>query len=234
MMDMTVADAGATIDQLEKDGVILGYGAIVNWSKVPERNVVSAYIELKVTPQRHNGFNRLAQRIYQYPQVKCLNLMSGSYDFGITVEGESIKDISLFVSEHLAPMEGVLSTATHFVLKIYKEGGTVFVTESEDDREVMRDEYDNRRKIIVKVSNDMGLDHFEAQGAFYAFLSIKSTGLSSNDFCEKLLYDMKVAVIPGNAFGDCGEGHIRCSYAYSLDSINEALNRIETFIKKLK
>ncbi|MBR2452599.1 MAG: Lrp/AsnC family transcriptional regulator [Clostridia bacterium] len=137
MMDMTVKEAGAAIDQLEKDGVILGYGAIVNWNKVPERNVVSAYIELKVTPQRHNGFNRLAERIYQYPQVKCLNLMSGSYDFGVTVEGESISDISLFVTEQLASMEGVLSTATHFVLKIYKEGGSVFVGDDEDTREVI-------------------------------------------------------------------------------------------------
>ena len=137
MMDMSVAEAGAAIDQLEKDGVIVGYGAVVNWSKVPEREVISAYIELKAAPQYHNGFNHLAERIYQFPQVKCLNLMSGNYDFGITVEGKSINDISLFISEHLAPMEGVLSTATHFVLKIYKEGGTIFTTEDEDEREVV-------------------------------------------------------------------------------------------------
>ena len=102
------------------------------------------------------------------------------------------------------------------------------------DIEVMRDEYNDRRKIIVSGFNNMGLDCFEPEGAFYAFPSIKSTGLSSNDFCEKLLYDMKVAVIPGTAFGECGEGHIRCSYAYSLDNINEALSRIETFLKKIK
>jgi len=104
----------------------------------------------------------------------------------------------------------------------------------DNDIEVMREEYDNRRKIIVSGFNGMGLDCFEPEGAFYAFPSIKSTGLSSNDFCEKLLYDMKVAVIPGTAFGECGEGHIRCSYAYSLDNINEALTRIETFLKKIK
>jgi aminotransferase len=102
------------------------------------------------------------------------------------------------------------------------------------DIEVMREEYNDRRKIIVSGFNNMGLDCFEPEGAFYAFPSIKSTGLSSNDFCEKLLYDMKVAVIPGTAFGECGEGHIRCSYAYSLDNINEALSRIETFLKKIK
>ena len=102
------------------------------------------------------------------------------------------------------------------------------------DIEVMREEYNDRRKIIVKGFNDMGLECFEPEGAFYAFPCIKSTGLSSADFCEKLLYSKKVAVIPGTAFGDSGEGHIRCSYAYSLDNINEALNRIEAFVKEIK
>ena len=102
------------------------------------------------------------------------------------------------------------------------------------DIEAMRDEYDGRRRLIVSGFNDMGLDCFEPEGAFYAFPCIKSTGLSSTDFCEKLLYSQKVAVVPGNAFGSSGEGHIRCSYAYSLDSINEALNRIEAFVKSNK
>ncbi len=104
----------------------------------------------------------------------------------------------------------------------------------DNDIEVMREEYDSRRKIIVSGFNSMGLDCFEPEGAFYAFPSIKSTGLSSGDFCEKLLYSNKVAVIPGTAFGDCGEGHIRCSYAYSLENINEALERIESFVKKVR
>lgn len=104
----------------------------------------------------------------------------------------------------------------------------------DSDIEEMRDEYNDRRRLIVGGFNAMGLDCFEPEGAFYAFPSIKSTGLSSGEFCEKLLYDQKVAVVPGNAFGASGEGHIRCSYAYSLDSINEALNRIEAFIKKLR
>ena len=87
---------------------------------------------------------------------------------------------------------------------------------------------------VPEYLDKMGLDCFEPEGAFYAFPCIKSTGLSSADFCEKLLYDQKVAVIPGTAFGASGEGHVRCSYAYSLDSINEALNRIETFVRKIK
>ena len=102
------------------------------------------------------------------------------------------------------------------------------------DIEAMRDEYNDRRKLIVSGFNTLGLDCFEPEGAFYAFPSIRSTGLSSEEFCEKLLFGEKVAVVPGTAFGKSGEGHIRCSYAYSLDNITEALNRIEAFLKKIK
>ncbi len=137
MLNMNITEVAESIDELEKNGTILGYGAVVNWEKVSGRNKVTAYIELKVAPQRHNGFNRIAERIYQYPEVTSLNLMSGSYDFGVTVEGDNIKDISLFVSEHLAPMESVLSTATHFVLKRYKEDGVVLDVEEKDEREVI-------------------------------------------------------------------------------------------------
>ncbi len=101
----------------------------------------------------------------------------------------------------------------------------------DEDIEMMREEYNMRRTVIVKGFNDIGLECFEPKGAFYAFPCIKSTGLSSDEFCEKLLMQKKVAVIPGNAFGDCGDGFIRCSYAYSIDNINEALNRIESFVK---
>ena len=137
MLNMNITEVAESIDELEKNGTILGYGAVVNWEKVSGRNKVTAYIELKVAPQRHNGFNRIAERIYQYPEVTSLNLMSGSYDFGVTVEGDNIKDISLFVSEHLAPMESVLSTAAHFVLKRYKEDGVVLDVEEKDEREVI-------------------------------------------------------------------------------------------------
>ncbi len=104
----------------------------------------------------------------------------------------------------------------------------------DDDIEMMKNEYDMRRRVIVQGFNDMGLECFEPKGAFYAFPSIKSTGLTSNDFCERCLREKKVAVIPGTAFGQSGEGFIRCSYAYSIDSINEALNRIEAFVKTLR
>ena len=122
---------------------------------------------------------------------------------------------------------GIMSaptTAQYAAIEALKNG--------DDDIAMMREEYDRRRKVIVKGFNDMGLSCFEPEGAFYAFPCIKSTGMDSNTFCETLLYDKKVAVVPGNAFGQSGEGFVRCSYAYSVENINEALNRIEAFVKK--
>ncbi|MEE0129336.1 MAG: aminotransferase class I/II-fold pyridoxal phosphate-dependent enzyme [Eubacterium sp.] len=101
------------------------------------------------------------------------------------------------------------------------------------DIEKMREEYDLRRRYTVSRFNEIGLTCFEPEGAFYAFPSIKSTRLSSDDFCEKLIMDKRVAVIPGNAFGDCGEGHIRVSYCYSIDNIKKAADRIEEFVNSL-
>lgn len=102
------------------------------------------------------------------------------------------------------------------------------------DIDYMRSEYDMRRRYIVDRLNSMGLDCFEPEGAFYAFPCIRSTGLTSEQFSEKLIFAKHVAVVPGNAFGDCAEGFIRISYSYSLKHITEALNRIEEFLKELK
>lgn len=100
------------------------------------------------------------------------------------------------------------------------------------DVEIMKNEYDQRRRVMMEGFISMGLECFEPLGAFYVFPSIKRTGLTSDEFCEKLLYDQKVAVVPGTAFGESGEGYIRCSYAYSIEEIKEALGRIEEFVKK--
>ena len=99
----------------------------------------------------------------------------------------------------------------------------------DDSIDNMRKEYDMRRRVMRKGFLDMGLDCFDAEGAFYLFPSIESTGLSSDEFCERLLFEEKVAVVPGTAFGKCGEGHIRCSYAYSIDEIKKALKKIAHF-----
>lgn len=101
------------------------------------------------------------------------------------------------------------------------------------DIEKMKRDYDMRRRFTVNAFNEMGLSCFDPQGAFYVFPSIKSTGLTSSEFCEKLIYSKRVAVVPGNAFGSCGEGFIRVSYCYSVDNIKKAANRISEFIKEL-
>ena len=137
MTDLTTAEVAATIEELEAAGTILGYGAIINWNNLQENQTVTAYIEVQVSPQRHCGFDRIAERIYQFPQVKSLNLMSGHYDLGLTVEASSIQEVAFFVSENLSTMESVMDTATHFVLKRYKSDGIVYAVKSEDEREVI-------------------------------------------------------------------------------------------------
>lgn len=104
----------------------------------------------------------------------------------------------------------------------------------DEDIEMMRREYNYRRQVIVGGFNAMGLSCFEPRGAFYCFPCIESAGLDSNAFCEKLLYSKKLAVVPGGAFGKSGEGFIRCSYAYSIENINEALNRMEAFLREVR
>jgi len=104
----------------------------------------------------------------------------------------------------------------------------------DEEVEEMRKEYNYRRRLIVDGFRDMGLSCFEPLGAFYVFPSIQATGMTSEEFCEKLLQEQKVAVVPGNAFGDCGEGFVRCSYAYSIEQIEEALRRIAIFVEKYR
>ena len=124
------------IKEMEEKNIILGYPALINWEKT-DNDTVTAYIEVRVTPQRGRGFDKVAERIYQYPQVTHLSLMSGDYDLFVTVEGKSMKEVALFVAEKLAPIESVLSTSTHFVLKKYKEEGVIFEQKYKDNREAV-------------------------------------------------------------------------------------------------
>ena len=120
MLSKEEGDIKKIIDEYEKSGVILGYKAIVDWDKT-DREYATALIELKVTPQYNRGFDAIAERIYNYPEVQSVYLMSGSYDLCVIIEGQTMKDVALFVAQKLAPMDNVLSTATSFVLKKYKE-----------------------------------------------------------------------------------------------------------------
>lgn len=134
MCDKEVGDIQKLIRDYENQGVILGYQTIINWEKT-DREYVTALIELKVTPQRDRGFDRVAEKIYHFPEVKSLYLMSGAYDLCVILEGKTMREVALFVAEKLAPMECILSTATHFVLRKYKDWGVVFQSPEIDERE---------------------------------------------------------------------------------------------------
>lgn len=136
MLRIDESEVDAKLAELERNNVIVGYRTIVNWAKT-DREVVTALIELKVTPQRGEGFDRIAERIYKYPQVTSLYLMSGAYDLAITIEGKTMQEVALFVAQKIAPMESIISTATHFVLKKYKEEGIVFEDNEKDTRQVI-------------------------------------------------------------------------------------------------
>ena len=131
---MDAEDVKAKIRQLEKDGVILGYKALVDWDKT-EREYVSAVIELKIAPQRDRGFDRFAEHLINYPEVQSVHLMSGGFDIMLIIEGKTMKEVAYFVAYKLAPLESVVSTATHFVLKKYKDKGVIYTSDHKDERE---------------------------------------------------------------------------------------------------
>ena len=135
MTGMAEDEVAAAVAQYEKDHVILGYTAIIDWDRT-DREAVTAMISVSVTPQRGEGFDRIAQRIYQYDEVESLYLMSGgSHDLTVIISGRTLKEIAHFVGEKLAPIEGVTGTATHFILKKYKEKHLIFpVQEVQEER----------------------------------------------------------------------------------------------------
>lgn len=136
MTKKTETEVAAIIKKLEDDGIILKYAAIVNPEKSGEsKDKVRAEIQLQVTPEREHGFDALADRIYRFPQVKSLFLMSGGYDFKVIIEGDSLQEVAFFVSNKLATLEGVRSTKTYFILKTYKENDIVYVEDERDWRE---------------------------------------------------------------------------------------------------
>ena len=121
------------IRELEKNGTILGYKTIVDWEKT-EKDPVTAMIDVKLTPQRDRGFDRVAEKIYNYPEVKSVYLMSGAYDLSVVIEGKTMKEVALFVSQKLSTIEAVNSTATHFVLHKYKDKGVLYDAPEIDER----------------------------------------------------------------------------------------------------
>lgn len=136
MLDLTPAVVAETIQQFEANKIICGYHTLVNWDKADD-DQVSAVIELKVNPQRGAGFDKIAERVYQYPEVDAVYLMSGAYDLLVEMRKAPMKEIANFVASRLSTIEEVQSTSTHFILKRYKDHGTLFVDEEGDKRMVV-------------------------------------------------------------------------------------------------
>ena len=129
----TVKEIDDRIAEYESNGTIVGYKALIDWDKT-DREYVSATIELKVSPQRDRGFDTIAEKICLYPEVQSVQLMSGAYDLQVLIEGKTLREVSNFVFNKLAPMDGVISTATHFVLRKYKDKGVIYGGHKEDLR----------------------------------------------------------------------------------------------------
>ena len=134
MLAASEIDIANELKSLEEEGIICGYHTMIDWSKT-SIDTVSALIEVKVTPQRGIGFDSIAERIYKYPEVKSVYLMSGGFDLMVILEGKTLQEVAGFVNNKLATLDTVLSTATHFILKKYKDHGTILTRKYEDTRE---------------------------------------------------------------------------------------------------
>ena len=137
MLNVAEAEIQNIIKELEDVKVILGYVTLIDWEKTGHNDHVTAMIDVQVTPQRDVGFDVIAERICRFPEVKSVYLMSGGYDLSVMIEGASLKQVAFFVSEKLATLENVQSTATHFVLKKYKQNGIIFDDDKKDHRLVV-------------------------------------------------------------------------------------------------
>ena len=135
MLDVDEVTLANEIAEMEKEHIICGYHTLINWDNTTEEKV-TALIEVKVTPQRGMGFDKIAERIYMFDEVNAVYLMSGGYDFTVILEGRTMKDVASFVSSKLSTLDSVLCNATHFVLKKYKDHGTVLEQETPDEREL--------------------------------------------------------------------------------------------------
>ena len=136
MLGKAPEEVAAAVAEMEADNIICGYSTLINWENVKD-DFVTAMIEVKVTPKRDMGFEHIARRIYGFTEVKSVFLMSGGYDLLVMMEGKNLKEISTFISTKLSALDSVLSTATHFVLKRYKEHGVIFDKGSETDERMI-------------------------------------------------------------------------------------------------
>jgi len=136
-LNITVEKVQKIIKKLEDERIIISYPTLIDWNNIEGKETVEAMIDVKVTPERGVGFDEIAERIYRYPEVTSLYLMSGTYDLSVTLEGKTMRDIALFVSRKLATIEGVISTTTHFILKKYKHDGVIIEGDHDEDRRMV-------------------------------------------------------------------------------------------------
>ncbi|MBQ9994120.1 MAG: Lrp/AsnC family transcriptional regulator [Clostridia bacterium] len=134
MLGVSEKEVSEQITRMENEGIIGGYRAIVDWSKLEEIQRVTALIELKVTPRRDTGFDEIASELLEFPEVESAYLMSGAYDFAVYVTARTMQDIANFVARRLSTIDSVISTATHFVLRRYKDNGVILTGREEDER----------------------------------------------------------------------------------------------------
>jgi DNA-binding Lrp family transcriptional regulator len=137
IIDVNVEQAREMIQNLEDEKIILKYSTIIDWRKVNRNETVTAMIDVKVTPKRDVGFDDIAERIYRFPEVKSVYLMSGAFDLSVIIEGKSMHEVARFVSEKLSTLDSVLSTTTHFIMKKYKHDGTIFDDNDDRDRRIV-------------------------------------------------------------------------------------------------
>ena len=136
MLGKSEDEIATAIAEMEADNIICGYSTLINWDKT-SREYVAAMVEVKVTPQREQGYEKVAQRIYKFDEVRSVYLMSGGFDLLVMLEGRDIKQISYFISNKLAPLDAILSTSTHFVLKKYKDHGVIVEKDKNDDERMI-------------------------------------------------------------------------------------------------
>ena len=133
MLDTDLETVKKTVKEMEDEHIVCGYHTLINWDKEEEERV-TAMIEVRITPQRGRGFDKIAERIYKFDEVEAVYLMSGAYDLTVIMHGKTMKEVASFVSGKLATLEDIISTTTHFILKKYKEHGIVLCNKSEDER----------------------------------------------------------------------------------------------------
>nr|WP_256522299.1 Lrp/AsnC family transcriptional regulator [Halobacillus sp. A5] len=137
LMGKSIDEIRALLRELEEKKAILGYSTLIDWAKVLDVEEVTAMVDVKVTPARGVGFDKVAERIYRFPEVKAVYLMSGAYDLSVSVKGKTMTEIGNFISEKLSTLDSVLSTTTHFVLKRYKHDGIILHDDDDDDKRIV-------------------------------------------------------------------------------------------------